>query len=68
MIGWEDGRADSPYTVEGRIARAGNVASSLTSRDPVFRKRARRRAAVLYALLLLPSMLGVIMLVKIKLG
>ena len=68
MIGWEDGRADSPYTVEGRIARAGHAAGSLVSKDPVFRSRARRRVAILYVLMLLPSLAGIILILKAKLG
>ena len=67
MVGWEDGRADSPYTVEGRIARASNAAASLVSKDPAYRSRMRRRVSIIYVLMLLPSLAGLVLILKSKL-
>ena len=68
MIGWEEGRVGSPYTVEGRVARAANAADALTSSDPEFRTRMRRRTSVLYAVLLLPTLATIVLILKVKLG
>ena len=64
MIGWDEGRAGSPYTFEGRLARSANALNSLSSSDPYFRRRARRRMALLLAISLLPIVLSLVLFLR----
>jgi hypothetical protein len=61
----DPGRFGSPYTFEGQLARSNNILNSLTSRDPVFRRKARRRFLSVYLFLwVAPVVLTVIAVLR----
>lgn len=62
-LGYDPGREGSPYSFEGGMARGWNVIGSLTSPDPVFRRKAQRRFLIMRAPFLIAYLIVAIVLI-----